>query len=182
MKLKMSDDFWVKERNTKLDEERVRIGIELENVKTTRQLFVEDFPSRKENENNSKTKLELEELRNRKLNKSSNVLKVRQELTGSVEVTKTETDPSSLQDVKITVPFSDSLEDPVENSKNQFAGNVHNDPADTRGRNRELKYTKEKGKTAVRSKSLSSIKNAGNKLKSLANEKMKNVMKKYKHH
>ena len=46
MKLKMSDDFWVKERNTKLDEERVRIGIELENVKTTRQLFVEDFPSR----------------------------------------------------------------------------------------------------------------------------------------
>ena len=45
----MSDDFWVKERNNKLEEERVRIRSELENVKTTRQLFVEDFSSRCEN-------------------------------------------------------------------------------------------------------------------------------------
>ena len=42
----MSDDFWVKERNNKLEEERVRIRSELENVKTTRQLFSEDFSSR----------------------------------------------------------------------------------------------------------------------------------------
>ena len=61
---------------------------------------------------------------------------------------------------------------------------------------REFKSTKEKEKTAVRSKSLTSIKNvgtfsftnieskyliydlqAGNKLKSFANEKLKNVMK-----
>ena len=45
----MSDDFWVKERNNKLEEERVRIRSELENVKTTRQLFVEDFSIRCEN-------------------------------------------------------------------------------------------------------------------------------------
>ena len=57
-------------------------------------------------------------------------------MTGSAEETKTETDPSSLQDVKIPVPFSNTLEDQVENSKIQFAGNVHNDPADTIGRNR----------------------------------------------
>ena len=42
----MSDDSWVKERNNQLEEERVRIRSELENVKTTRQLFVEDFSSR----------------------------------------------------------------------------------------------------------------------------------------
>ena len=42
----MSDDFWVKERNNKLEEERVRIRSELENVKTTRQLFSEDFSTR----------------------------------------------------------------------------------------------------------------------------------------
>ena len=46
---KMSDDFWVKERNNKLEEERVRIRSEIENVKTTRQLFVEDFSIRCEN-------------------------------------------------------------------------------------------------------------------------------------
>ena len=46
MRSKMSDDFWVKERNNKLEEERVRIRSELENVKTTRQLFVDDFSSR----------------------------------------------------------------------------------------------------------------------------------------
>ena len=45
----MSDDFWVKERNNKLEEERERIRSELENVKTTRQLFVEDFSIRWEN-------------------------------------------------------------------------------------------------------------------------------------
>ena len=45
----MSDDFWVTERNNKLEEERVKIRSELENVKTTRQLFVEDFSSRCEN-------------------------------------------------------------------------------------------------------------------------------------
>ena len=45
----MSDDFWVKERNNKLEEERVRIRSELENVKTTRQLFVEDFSIRSVN-------------------------------------------------------------------------------------------------------------------------------------
>ena len=45
----MSDDFWVTERNNKLEEERVKIRSELENVKTTRQLFVEDFSIRWEN-------------------------------------------------------------------------------------------------------------------------------------
>ena len=42
----MSDDFWVKERNTKLEEEKVKIREELDNVKTTRQMFVDDFSSR----------------------------------------------------------------------------------------------------------------------------------------
>merc|ERR1712113_469021 len=73
MRSKMADDFWLKERNNKLEEDRVRIRSELENVKTTRQLFVEDFSIRKGNENKSETKQELEELRSRQLNKSSNV-------------------------------------------------------------------------------------------------------------
>lgn len=49
MRSKMADDFWLKERNNKLEEDRVRIRSELENVKTTRQLFVEDFSIRWEN-------------------------------------------------------------------------------------------------------------------------------------
>merc|ERR1711997_305126 len=127
---------------------------ELENVKTTRQLFVEDFSIREGNETKSETKQELEELRSRQLNRSSNVAKVRQELTGNAIMTKTETDESSLQD-----------------------GKVNKEPAPARGRKREFKSSKEKEKNAARSKSLSSIKNAGNKLKSFANEKLKSVMK-----
>ena len=42
----MSDDFWVKERNSNVEDERNKIKKELENVKTTRQLFVDDFSSR----------------------------------------------------------------------------------------------------------------------------------------
>ena len=39
---KMSDDFWVKEVGSKEAEERARVRIELDNVRTSRQLFVED--------------------------------------------------------------------------------------------------------------------------------------------
>ena len=38
----MSDDFWVKEVSSKEAEERARVRIELDNVRTSRQLFVED--------------------------------------------------------------------------------------------------------------------------------------------
>ena len=91
---------------------------------------------RKGNENKSETKQELEELRSRQLNKSTNVVKVRQELTGNAIMTKTETKDSSWQDVKITEPFYDTLETPEENSTIQITGKVNNEPAPARGRKR----------------------------------------------
>ena len=80
----------------------------------------------------------MEELRNRQLNKSSNVVKVRQELTGNAIMTKTETNESSLQDVKITEPFYETLvETRDENSAIQITGKVYNEPAPARGRKRQ---------------------------------------------
>ena len=167
----MSDDFWVTERNNKLEEEKVKIRSELENVKTTRQLFVEDFSSRfgytkyneikgktflvflfihsddysiliwccfqrKGNENKSETKLELEGLRSRQLNKSSNVVKVRQELMGNTKITETEEGESSLQDVKITEPFNNTSETQDENSTIQISEKINNEQSSARGRKR----------------------------------------------
>lgn len=91
---------------------------------------------RKGNENKSETKQELEELRSRQINKSSNVVKVRQELTGNAIMTKAETNESSWQDVKTTEPVYDTLETPEENSTNKITGKVNNEPAPARGRKR----------------------------------------------
>merc|ERR1712168_270510 len=46
-----------------------------------------------------------------------------------------------------------------------------------RGRRRELKKTESKENVSLRSKSISTLKNAGQKIKSLTNEKLKVVMK-----
>ena len=78
----------------------------------------------------------MEELRSRQLNKSSNVAKVRQELRGNAIMTKTETNESSLQEVKITEPFYETLEARDENSTNQITEKVNNEPAPARGRKR----------------------------------------------
>ena len=80
---------------------------------------------RKGNENKSETKQELEELRSRQINKSSNVVKVRQELTGNAIMTKAETNESSWQDVKTTEPVYDTLETPEENSTNKITGKLN---------------------------------------------------------
>ena len=77
----------------------------------------------------------MEELRSRQLNKSSNVAKVRQELTGNAIMTKTETNESSLQEVTISEPFYETLD---ENSTIQMTtGKVNNEPAPARGRKRQ---------------------------------------------
>ena len=79
----------------------------------------------------------MEELRSRQINKSSNVVKVRQELTGNAIMTKTDTnDQSSLQDVKVTEPFYETLDSEDENSTIQITGKVNNEPAPARGRKR----------------------------------------------
>ena len=78
----------------------------------------------------------MEELRSRQLNKSSNVAKVRQELTGNAIMTKTETDESSLHDEKINEPFYETLDSEDENSTIQIAGKVNKEPAPARGRKR----------------------------------------------
>ena len=80
----------------------------------------------------------MEELRSRQLNKSSNVAKVRQELTGNAIMTKTETNESSLQEVTIAEPFYETLETQDENSTIQITtGKVNNEPAPARGRKRQ---------------------------------------------
>jgi len=180
MRSKMSDDFWVKERNSKLEEEKVKIREELDNVKTTRQMFVDDFSSRKENENTkSETFQDLEQLRSVQLNKTSNVEKVRHdlELLESTAIALSETDSNS-QDKNRNIGNFSSVETNKNKDTNiQTIERDNSGSAPARGRKRELKSSREKEKTTVRSKSLSSIKNAGNKLKSLANEKLRNVMK-----
>ena len=79
----------------------------------------------------------MEELRSRQLNKSSNVARVRQELTGNTIMTKAETEQSSgLQEVKITESYQDTSETGEENSRIQITEKVNDEPAPARGRKR----------------------------------------------
>ena len=132
---------------------------------------------RKENENNkSETFKELEQIRSKQLNKTSNVKKVRQdlELLGNTTVisSETETESSSNKNIKDLAPVTGDI-DSEETSKIM----ERDSKAPARGRKRfgfltknvivfplyrEFKSSKEKEKTTVRSKSLSSIKNVRN--------------------